>query len=326
MIKLSYNCFISQDHNQTRDIINIQSLEERLHLALKDSGYFNIDLFQDVLSIVRDYASSHKEQELLTLEKLENLIFRVLSSSGLGGVARKFGDSGARSLMCTDNEFVNPDQRFVEQMLNNNPFFSDKPIEEISDLLISKLSLLGFEKITDKLIIALAESICSNLQISGPQEVNKILYCNSTTSVLLQHAFLPLLDDNEECLITKGIIAIKPISLLLPVIKIEVILSRIDDNSDQPFLVELGFYPAFNEICAQLKTIVIKLSAYIQKMKLSMTNNRDTIEILFRTGSTRVNGNKSLSAVRVNCPQLSELKEIAAYHFNPDSLARVFFL
>ena len=211
-------------------------------------------------------------------------------------------------------------------ILHNNPFFSDKPIEEISDLLISKLSRLGLEKNTDKLIIALAESIYFNLQTSTPQEFSKIPHCNSTTSTLLQHVFLPLLDNNEECLIAKGIITIKPISLLLPVIKIEVILSRIDDISDQPFLFELGFYPAFNEICTQLKTIVIKLSAYIQKMKFSMTNNRDTIEILFRTGSTSKNGNTSSSAVRLNCPQRSELKEIAAYHFKPDSLARVFFL
>ena len=325
MIKLSHNSFVSRTYPHAYDVINIESVEERLHRAFKESGYFNTDVYQDVLSTVADYVLLRGEYERLTLEKLENLIVRILTSSGLDDIAHKFSKKGEeQSLTSNDEEIINLDEVGVKQLLKRHAFFTDKPVDEISDFIVTKLSSLGLERVTGKLVIALAENLYTAVTVCSCQEGGNASK-DSMAPILLPQAIRSLLDHDEEMLIARGIITIKPISLLLPVVKIQVMLSRVVNKTDQSQLFELEFYPAFDQLCARLKTIVVKLSAYLNKTKFPLTKSRDKVEILFYAGTGDPNTKKP-SSLPISRPQLLELQKITTYHLDSNGLARCFFL
>ena len=325
MIKLSNNSFVSPTSNDVHDVISLGSLEEKLQLACKSSGYPNSNLSHDILSTVMDYILwCHETHKPLTLAELEKLVFRILWDTGLYEVANKFSSNDKIFSPNYDIRFINPDRVSIGHILSQNPIFRNKPIDGICDFLLEKLSKLGLEKITDKLLIALAENISINLCLNNDKGEQKF-HGVSHSSIMSHSEIRALLNEDEIRLIQDKIVKLRPISLLLPIIKVRVFVQHLLEITNELFLLELKLYPAFNEVCSRLKNITKKLVTHLHKKNFLLADNTYKIEILFdiRTGHSTTKNTTVCSSIT---QQISDLNKIASYHFHKGYLARYSFI
>ena len=317
MIKLSDSSFLTLPNcNGALDIVNLDLLSERLQCAFNETGYPNPGFCRDILSTVIDYIEYlHCEGQAFSLAEVENTITKILCNTGYYNVASGFSSPAHRLIKECNEKLIFPTKPVIHKLLAQDHFFNDKPIDEISDTLLNKLFLLGFEKITEALLIALARNIYLSSN-SGNEGVFGNTEIHSQVWHISPRAVRSLLNEKENRLFQNGVVTIKPLSLLIPIVKILIQLEKIREKFDQADLIELKFYPEFDELCATLRNIIKKLSIYMN-MNNRFEEGDYSIEVLFNLKKDNASEKSDPFYLGIRA-QLPELKKIAFCHFPSD--------
>ena len=322
MIKLSENSLLSQPHREgSTTAIDLDILDQRLKEAFAECSYMNPDFCRDILATIAEYIKYVcSDGKAIGLDEIENVVVRILCNTGFCEVASKFRSRIDR-LTLNDNELVYPHESLLQELLRQDHFFVDKPINKITNNLLEKLYLLGFEKVTKALLLALAKNVYLHI-ISGydngfgeaaRQKPPKVWVVSPQS----MESFLRI---EKDPLFREGVITIKPISLLFPIIKIVVHLVKLGELSKAD-LFELKFYPAFDRLCIALKNTTNKLMVYVTSTDNCLGDTCRCIDILFNMKADDFT-KKSSSFQKEIRNRLPELRKITSYHFPADYVIR----
>ena len=267
MIKLSESALPAPpEWDGSKEVINLDLLENRLKKAFLDLGHYNPEFCRDIIATVREYIESARGSgQILALTEINDTVVRILCNTGFSEVASKFRGEAKYLEINYDDMLVHISESSLQEIFDHDPFFVDKPINKIINYLVDKLPILGFAKIPETLLLALAKNVYIYL-ISG-QDIDKCTQNRSKIWVIHPKTIQSFLDAKEDSLFRNGVISINPISMLFPAVKIEIDLSKlIEEKPGIADLFELKFYPLFDRLCKSLKNIIIKLLSHIRTM------------------------------------------------------------
>ena len=261
-----------QMENGTKRLVDLSELHDDLSLSCTRQGLTDPDLPSDVISVVSTFVDRHGEVDA---EKMDRLVVRILMDSGLHALAETFATVREIAPEFILDEVIDPSSTTIEAILKSEPFFLTKPTDRLTSIVLSHLKNLSFATCGRNLIVELARNVWSNL--NDAKETPKDAYWLMSRSEIRD-----VIDGIPFTFVTSGIMEIKSISSLLPILHVCVSMLPLARQCGAGNLAELSFYPALDELCHCLPSIKTQLIPELKKRRIGMSVDDLSMDVTFK--------------------------------------------
>lgn len=248
MIKLSSGAVMLRTPEGARESLNLDALSDELWLCCRRAQLEDPELADNLIATVRRFVDTRLEEGAsLTQRDVDDLIVRALTDLGVQQVAVEYARGCDLPTPSAGPELV-PQPNAIAALLHDDLFFVHRPVKAIADATVRCIAALGFQHVTENLVLELAKSFCMNEeQTKRPGPARYWLLHRSEMPQILPQSLLPFLADQR--------IAMRSVSILFPTLVIDVDVSRFAQGEDV-LGTELAFLPAFHDFCHSLSEVV----------------------------------------------------------------------
>ncbi len=263
MIELYSKRFLLPLNDDTSMVLDLESLALDLDRAQRDAGLHEVWLTDHVIAALCQMESPNSAFSPEQWEAETNrIVMRMLVDVGFADVASRF--AAVRDVQLTMPE---PENRClwnaarVRRVLVEQVGTSEHVAGRLAEPVQEKLRSLGFNRVGDALIMEIAGHLLNEWSDRGvmrsePSENGWLMPPGYWDAFLPEHA-------GE--LVAAKIIVIRPISRLMPVVRLEFNLIRLADAEKLLPFAELTFMPALRRAAAALPQALKHVREQIEK-------------------------------------------------------------
>lgn len=289
-------------------------LQEDLAQVCENVPDLDGKILHDLVRVVRNFVRRKvKDQQKATPEELNALVCRLLHAAGLAEAAQAYQARYPRpyGLAAMSIEVT---MQTAEPLLAADPFFRNQPVTMPAAAAVAALQRLGLSRATPKTLVELAKSFClrdrygtaeskAEARAASPEFLKKM-----TASVIpdwLQSAVEWL-----------------SVSALVPLIEVRLHLLQFDFPDSA--LVELSFFPLFNEACAALNRALNQVRQEVEDRVEKTALQPVYAEVRLLGMGPLVHDRLQFLPMRARAFRL-ELHAVWQYYFSADDKVRLVF-
>ena len=256
MIKLSAGAVLLTTPAGTQEPLNLDGLSDKLWQCCKQAKLDDPELADNLISTVRQFLELRvSEGAHLTQRDVDDLIVRALTDLGVRAVAVEYASGMDLPTPGVGQEIV-PTAEAVAELLRDDLLFLHRPIDAISEATLTRISSIGFERVTPAFVLELAKCVCLHEERQKRQEPARYW--------LLHRSEMPPLIPSEHLPLISGGISLRSVSLIFPNVVIDVDIPRFA-HGDEVLGTELAFLPAFHELCMALSEVAVSVYRAVKK-------------------------------------------------------------
>ncbi len=250
MIKLHPRRILLKDREGRGEPVELESVERNLDLALRDCAIQERWLVDHTLVALQDCAAAMSGASTFDRDSLHLTVARMLVDAGYADVASRFAErSRIAEAVAGDASQAAWDSARVVALLERE----FKSVRHLAPRLARKVSRrlesLGFSRVGDGLILELARHVLSEW---SERERREERMANSGQWLMTPGFWQAALPPEVGALIEREALEIRPISELLPVVRLRLRLSRLFASGESRPLTDLRLFPVLAEACRVL--------------------------------------------------------------------------
>ncbi len=266
MIQWQPQQILVRDVSGRRRPVDLGVFERKLNRALADCGIQESWLVDHLLVSLQDYSAVVVgESTSLDEQSLHRTLARMLLDSGYADVAARFAEQCRVPDAVADIEGRAAwDTPRIEAVLRRHLQGVERLIPQLREGVGERLERLGFARAGDKLIVELARHLISQW---GEHERERDKREVSGEWLLAPGFWRTFLPPSATHLLRSETVDIRPISNLLPVIRLRWSMPRMIGQIENRPLTELQLLPQLTETAHQVAAIIEALVSHLNEKK-----------------------------------------------------------
>ncbi len=270
MIQLHPRRILLRNSEGERESVDLGDIEGALDRSLAVCGVRGSWLADHILVALRDYASvadGSDEKSGWDQRSLQRILARMLIDAGYADVAAVFSDE---CRLRDESVEVEPrdgwDQRRIEALLRRELKAIEHLTPKLGELVAEKLHGLGLSRVADSLIVELARHLLSEWgECERRQE--SALSAPKGDWLLAPGFWQTFLPASTAALVEDEILDIRPLSELLPVVRLRLFLSRLVAGIEERPLTELRLQPLLAHTAEEIAGAIENLVRHLRNRK-----------------------------------------------------------
>lgn len=262
MIELYSKRFLLPMSDASRVPVDLGALAADLDRAQREAGIQESWLTDHVLAALcqLDFTIGEAVSGGVSSEDVggetERMILRMLVDSGFPDVAERFAEIRRIELMVPEPANRRPwSQLRIRQVVVQHIGTSEATASRLAEGIVARLQALGFRSVGDALIVEVARHILSEWSDRAPVE-----RAERADGWLMPPGFWEtFLPGPAAELVELRALVIRPISRLMPVIRMEFQVARFIEGKGLPPFAELAFLPALRTACRALVEALVQV-------------------------------------------------------------------
>ena len=261
MIQLSSSTIMVLHPDTTTVPLDTEEIRSRIFRACVSAGEMDSWIADD-LSLAVEFSLLTKEQRMIRVEELNQLICTTLEDSGFPAVALEF----KRSIKSAPPDFLAVSEASVRLVLNGNLALDQVKMERIVPRILKSLELLGIENVSRNLILELGRQFRDTDFISLPPAPTG--EPETDDSIVLRKEDLEKnVSPETAALLRSRVLRLSHVSRLFSVLRLEISLTAFSElNGLEKPVTELSFWSissqltgAIDEICRAADAVCSEL-------------------------------------------------------------------